>query len=239
MLREYLQYKTLQYIFRTKASTGIIFMGGTALRIFYSSSRFSEDLDFDSGEADREDLEEIAISAVSEFRREGLGCSLSFGKGKAFSAKLKFTDVLQRWELTGHGDEILTLKFDASPQHYLYRAEVRVLNRLDVVVPVPVAPAELLLAQKLFSLINRSRIMGRDIYDASYLFGFAEPDTDYLLGKLPVSSRTEVAGLIMDRLNATSMTKMSEDVESFVPDGNELLRVTLFPQILANWADQQ
>ena len=239
MLREYLQYKTLQYIYRTKTSTGIVLMGGTALRIFYSSGRFSEDLDFDSGEVSRDSLKETAISVADEFRMEDLECTLSFGKGTAFSAKLKFTNILQRWELTGHDDEILMLRFDASPQFYRYRAEMKVLNRLDVITPVPVAPADLLLAQKLYSLINRGRMMGRDIFDASYLFGFAEPDTDYLLEKLQVSSRTEVAGLIMDRLDATGMSRMIEDVEPFLPDRDDLMRVRLFPQILANWADQQ
>ena len=31
MLREYLQYKTLQFIFRAKGSSGLVFTGGTAL----------------------------------------------------------------------------------------------------------------------------------------------------------------------------------------------------------------
>jgi hypothetical protein len=37
------------------------------------------------------------ISVADGFRMEDLECTLSFGKGTVFSAKLKFTDILQRW----------------------------------------------------------------------------------------------------------------------------------------------
>lgn len=238
VLREYLQYKSLQYIFRCRAGAGLVFLGGTALRIFHSSGRFSEDLDFDSGELDGEDLEEIALRVIDEFAREGVACSLSFGKGKAFSAKLKFTEILQRWGLTGHNDEVLTLKFDAAPQHYSYKAEIRILNRLDVVVPVPVTPCDLLLSQKLYAIINRRRVMGRDIYDASYLFGLTKPDVDYLSCKLNASSSEEVGALVLSRLEEIDIDYLAEDVSAFVADRNDLLRIRLFPQILREWMDE-
>lgn len=237
MLREYLQYKSLQYIFSCRAGTGLVFLGGTALRIFYSGGRFSEDLDFDSGDVSRGDLEKIASRVIDEFGREGLACSLSFGKGKAFSAKLKFTDILQSRGLTGHHDEVLTLKLDAAPQHYSYRAEIRILNRLDVVASVPVTPCDLLLAQKLYAIINRRRVMGRDVYDASYLFGLTRPDADYLSRKLNAGSSEEAGALVLSRLEEIDMDDLVEDVSASVADRNDLLRIRLFPQILRDWMD--
>ena len=220
-----------------RVSAGLVFLGGTALRIFFSSGRFSEDLDFDSGEICRADLEEIALRVIDEFGREGLACSLSFGKGKAFSAKLKFTDILQSRGLTNHRDEVLTLKLDAAPQHYNYRAEIRILNRLDVVVPVPVTPCDLLLSQKLYTIINRRRVMGRDIYDASYMFGLTRPDADYLSSKLNASSSGEVGALVLSRLEEIDIDYLAEDVSAFVADRNDLLLTRLFPQILRDWMD--
>ncbi|NOQ21751.1 MAG: hypothetical protein GQ565_03755 [Candidatus Aegiribacteria sp.] len=236
MLREYLQYKTLQFIFRAKESAELVFMGGTALRVFYGSSRFSEDLDFDSKNLSSDDLQGIALTAVNEFKLEAVECNITFGSGSAFSAKLRFTDALQRWELTRHRDEVLTLKFDASPQQYNYVPQVKVLNRLDVIVPVPAASAELILAQKLYAILNRGRIMGRDLYDASYLFGFTEPDMDYLEQKVQISSRKKIEELIVNRLDERSIDDLARDVEPFVPGRNDLLRVKLFPEILRNWA---
>lgn len=236
MLREYLQYKTLQFIFRAKKSGGLVFMGGTALRVFYGSSRFSEDIDFDSKDISSDDLQGIAMTAVNEFKLEAVECDVTFTRGSAFSAKFRFTDALQKWELTRHNDEVLTLKFDASPQRYSYTPEVKVLNRLDVIVPVPVASAELILAQKLYAILNRRRIMGRDLYDASYLFGFTEPDMDYLEQKVHVSSRKKIEELVLKRLAEKSIEDLARDVEPFVPARNDLLRIKLFPEILRNWA---
>ena len=239
MLREYLQYKTLQFIFRAKGSGGLVFMGGTALRVFYGSRRFSEDIDFDSKNISDNDLQRIARAAVNEFKLEAVDCSVTFSRGSIFSAKLRFTDALQQWELTRHGDEVLTLKFDASPQRYNYVPQVKVLNRLDVIVPVPVASAELILAQKLYAILNRRRIMGRDLYDASYLFGFTEPDMDYLEKKVHVSSREKIEELIVTRLGERSIDELVLDVEPFVPGRDDLSRVKLFPEILRNWAGQE
>ena len=47
VLREYLQVKILDQIYRKEVSKGIIFIGGTALRLTRNIDRFSEDLDFD------------------------------------------------------------------------------------------------------------------------------------------------------------------------------------------------
>jgi predicted nucleotidyltransferase component of viral defense system len=236
MLREYLQYKTLQFIFRAKESSGLVFMGGTALRVFYGSSRFSEDLDFDSKNLSGDALQRIALTAVNEFKLEAVECNISFGRGTAFSTKFRFTNILQQWELTRHRDEVLTLKFDASPQRYSYTPRVKVLNRLDVIVPVPAAPAELILAQKLYAILNRRRIMGRDLYDASHLFGITKPDMNFLEQKVQISSRNKIEELILNRLGERSIDDLVRDVEPFVPGRNDLLRVKLFPEILRNWA---
>jgi len=236
MLREYLQYKTLQFIFRAKKSTELVFMGGTTLRIFYGSNRFSEDLDFDSKNLSNDDLQGIAMTAGNEFRLEAVECNVTFNRKSPFSAKFKFTDALQKWELTRHKDEVLTLKFDASPQRFSYVPQVKVLNRLDVIVPIPTAPAELILAQKLYAILNRGRIMGRDLYDASYLFGFTEPNMNYLEQKAQISSRRKIEKLIVNRLGERSIGELVRDVEPFVPGENDLIGIKLFPEILRSWA---
>lgn len=48
ILREYLQLKTLQYVYETARGGSLVFMGGTAIHLFTGSPRFSEDLDFDN-----------------------------------------------------------------------------------------------------------------------------------------------------------------------------------------------
>lgn len=46
--REFIQHQFLRFFYQQPNAQKVFFKGGTALRIFYQSPRFSEDLDFDS-----------------------------------------------------------------------------------------------------------------------------------------------------------------------------------------------
>lgn len=50
VLKEYIQFETLDFLSRHKFNDKLTFIGGTALRIAYNIDRFSEDLDFDCKE---------------------------------------------------------------------------------------------------------------------------------------------------------------------------------------------
>ena len=54
LLREYLQYKILEAIFESPLAEKLTFMGGTCIHIIHGSPRFSEDLDFDNSDIDRQ-----------------------------------------------------------------------------------------------------------------------------------------------------------------------------------------
>src|SRR3989344_4607525 len=53
IFREYLQLIFLSYLYQEKEAGGIIFKGGTALRLIFGSPRFSEDLDFSTNYDDQ------------------------------------------------------------------------------------------------------------------------------------------------------------------------------------------
>lgn len=57
--REYFQHLFLRSLYRLKESKGILFKGGTALRIVYQSPRFSEDLDFSAQIRDYRPIEKM------------------------------------------------------------------------------------------------------------------------------------------------------------------------------------
>jgi hypothetical protein len=48
ILREYLQFKILQVLFESDHAAQLSFLGGTALRIVYDNTRFSDDTDLDN-----------------------------------------------------------------------------------------------------------------------------------------------------------------------------------------------
>lgn len=237
MLTEYLQCKALGYMYGSILSKGLVFMGGTALRIFYGTRRFSEDLDFDLSDVSFQRFTELMESVGKEFGLEGLDCDVSVKRSGAFSGILRFTGILQKWELTAHRDEVLRLKIDGESQNYSYSPEIRILNRFDVTATVPVAPDSLLLAQKLHAILERNRVMTRDLYDSVYLFGRTEPDMRYLLLKQGTDDRLVIAERINGKLAEHDIHRLASNLAPFLPDRNEVRKVELFPEVLTYWAD--
>ena len=64
----------------------------------------------------------------------------------AVAVTLRFPDMLQRWQLSGHRDQVLRIKLDMEPQNWEAPAERRMLARLDVLTPVLVKLGSLDLA---------------------------------------------------------------------------------------------
>lgn len=238
MLTEYLQYKALGFIYGTGASKGLVFMGGTALRIFYGTRRFSEDLDFDSGQLSSENVLEITRRIENGFLLEGVECQVTVRDTGKLSAVIRFPGILKAWGLTGHRDQVLRLKIDGEPQHYDYAPEVRIMNRLDVTATVSVAPDSLILAQKLHAVIQRKRLLGRDLYDAVFLFGRTSPDMAYLLEKQGTDDRLKVTDMIMSRISGYSLSALAVDVSPFLMDRKDSVKVEFFPSVLRDWADK-
>lgn len=125
ILREYLQMKTLKYLYSSPLASSLLFIGGTAIRLVYGSDRFWEDLDFDLRNQDIS-LEKLAQLVQKGLHLEGVNCDVKIHQPKgdgAWSARLRFFNILQRWGLTGHKDEVLLIKLDAEPQYFSYSAE--------------------------------------------------------------------------------------------------------------------
>jgi predicted nucleotidyltransferase component of viral defense system len=70
--REYCQHMTLNYIYRQKRSDGLLFKGGTCLRVLHNSPRFSEDLDFTGLNLRFQDLTAIFGSVARNLKDTGL-----------------------------------------------------------------------------------------------------------------------------------------------------------------------
>ena len=64
----------------------------------------------------------------------------------AVAVTLRFPDMLQRWQLSGHRDQVLRITLDMEPQNWEAPAERRMLARLDVLTPVLVKLGSLDLA---------------------------------------------------------------------------------------------
>jgi len=134
--------------------------------------------------------------------------------------------------LPGHAEELMVIKIDAFPQEFECRPSIRLLNRLDVISKIPVVPPSVLLSQKLYAILSRKRLMGRDVYDASWLLGQTAPDLPYLAAKGGIRDKAELLERLGSRIRSVPMENLVRDVEPFVPGSSGLLRVrTILEQI--------
>lgn len=232
ILREYLQLKTLQYIYGTVYGTSLVFMGGTAIHLFTGSPRFSEDLDFDNRGVSASEFRTLSGEVVQRFALENVACDLVVKEHQGMTAVFRFTDMLQRWGLTGHRDSVLRIKVDTQPQNLDVAPERRILSRLDVFVPVLLTPPSVLLAQKFTALLNRPRTMGRDLYDISWLLGQTKPDYAYLEAKAGIPDTAHLRQAVLDKLATLDIAALRTDVLPFLPSPAEAERVTLFADII-------
>lgn len=232
ILREYLQLKTLQYIYGTTHGTGLVFMGGTAVHLFTGSPRFSEDLDFDNRGVSASGFRTLVDDVAHRFALEDVACDVVVKEHRGMTAVLRFTNMLQQWSLTGHRDSVLRIKVDTEPQNFDVAPERRILSRLDVFVPVLLTPVPVLLAQKFTALLGRPRTMGRDIYDISWLLGQAKPDYAYLQAKAGIPDEGHLRQVVLDKLATLDIPALRADVLPFLPSPGEADRITLFTDLI-------
>jgi predicted nucleotidyltransferase component of viral defense system len=78
ILKEILQFYSLDFIYNSVYGKDLIFTGGSALRICYGLNRLSEDLDFDLEEDKKIDKELLVNDIINYFKKR-----LSFQKIEA------------------------------------------------------------------------------------------------------------------------------------------------------------
>ena len=165
VLREELQKGALTALSRTGSFNHIVFQGGTALRIFYNSPRFSEDLDFVLRGGESFDLtsriEVMERYLSSEFYYlDGLKVYIQKDAGDLQRATIRtFSDApAQRLSVN--------VELFSVPS---YRNSLRILQYPPLNPVVRVEELEEILADKIVAVSLRRYLKGRDIWDIHYL----------------------------------------------------------------------
>lgn len=167
--REYIQLIFLQKLYQLKGSQDIYFKGGTAIRFFYQSFRFSEDLDFTSTTS-RKETENI-LYEVFDFLKVDIKSDLEVVK----------ESIPKRFELDSAKFRLLffpykskhktSIRIDVSFREKPQTKEVGVLIPFDYpITPYPLGvhlSAKELLAEKIRALFKRGK--PRDLFDLWFL----------------------------------------------------------------------
>ena len=235
MLKEYLQLLILDHLATTLYFRKVSFIGGTNLRLIQGIDRFSEDLDFDCKDLDKEEFAAMTDSVVSYLRQNNIDVETRDRpnpKLTAFRRNLYFPEMLFTLGLTGHRDERLLLKIEAQDQGVTYIPEVVNINRMGFFFRVQQPPLDVLCAMKFAAILSRQK--GRDFYDAIFLLSKTRPNMDFLSGRAGISTIDDLKTALAERLKDVDLDQKKRDFSHLVFKATNAERILQFPAIIAS-----
>ncbi|MCC5905736.1 MAG: nucleotidyl transferase AbiEii/AbiGii toxin family protein [Balneolaceae bacterium] len=227
----------MEIIFESRYATHICFLGGTCLRIVHVNNRFSEDLDFDNMDLNENDFQAIANEIEKQLEREGYEVELKTVLKGAWHCHIKFPGLLFDEGLSGHSEEKILIQLDTEPQHFDYDPDRHILNKFDVFTTILTTPLPLLMAQKIYAIINRKRNKGRDFFDLVFLMSRdIKPDYSYLDAKLSITNADALKEKILVKCNQLNMEDMANDVRPFIFDTSDTKKIVRFVDLVKQYS---
>jgi predicted nucleotidyltransferase component of viral defense system len=211
VLREYVQVRFLDQLFRQAPPHSLYFKGGTALRLLFGSERFSEDLDFTALN------ERFAVAELVSRAAHGM--------------RAEFPDLTVRElkTITGYSARItlpgpsahhpLTIKIDVSMRESVIDPQTSPIQ-----TPLPVSAIPLvehlskpeILAEKIRALTNRRK--GRDLYDFWYLLHTGTVvSKDGIEQKLAYYHESFDADVLHKAISSWKEKELYNDIAKFLP----------------------
>lgn len=233
ILKECLQYRILDIIYRSKYADRLVFIGGSAIRIVYQGMRFSEDLDFDNRGLTQEDFQDIAEIVKRELALDGYKVDVKNVFKGAYHCHIRFPGILFEHGLSGHKQQRILIQIDAEPQEYDYSEKKFLINKLGIFRYINTIEPPLLLSQKISACLTRKRAKGRDFFDVVFLMAMTGPDYVYLKKKLGICNKEELITALKDRAGQMNMKSLAREVEPFLFDASQKERILLFE----NWLE--
>lgn len=226
VLREYLQIRFLDEFYKNHNLKNTYFKGGTAIRLLFGSSRFSEDLDFTTYES-KEKLGTILVSVVNKLGSEFPSLTIKeLNTIEGYSAKLYLPT-----EIAKHP---LTIKLDFSQRE---KVVAPVTSPIETGLPIgAVSLVEHLsekeiLAEKVRALMARRK--GRDLFDLWYLLSKGVSfDKDLIDNKLKFYGEKFQNEKLIEAIEQWGQKNIDQDLRRFLPLSqrkiiDQLKRVTL------------
>lgn len=233
LLREYLQVKILGIVFNSVFASKLSFFGGTALRLIYGNTRFSEDLDFDHFGLQREEFDTLAKKVQIGLEENGFKTRITTVSKGAYRCHVRFPGVLFLQKLSPHPEENILIHIDSASHGFSYRPDKKALNKFDVVSEIFVTPPDILLSQKIAAALGRKRAKGRDFYDIIYLLSFTKPNYGYLQQKLNITDPDILRQKLIHHVKTLDLKHLGYDVQKFLFNPNDTQKIELFPKLIA------
>jgi predicted nucleotidyltransferase component of viral defense system len=234
ILREYLQYKILEIIFNSRHAQDVIFLGGTALRIIYNNNRFSEDLDFDNFTLTEEQFADLANEVKRGLELQGYEVEIKNVFKGAYRSYIRLPNVLFDNDMSNLKEEKIMIQIDTVPHVFDYKKDTKILNKFDVFTQIFTTPIDILLSQKIYAALNRSRAKGRDFFDIVFLFPQTKPNYEYLDKKLGIKNGSELKEALLAKTAEFDFDDLAKDIEPFLINGDDGKKVKLFREYVTS-----
>ncbi len=231
MMKEYIQLSILDYLSTTQYIRKLIFIGGTNLRLVKGIDRFSEDIDFDCKEMNKEKFLQMSDDAIHFLKRNGYKVESKDRKSpklKAFRRNIYFPEFLFDIGLSGHRDERFLIKLEAQDQGVIYTPEIKNIKGCGFYFPFPVPPDAVLCAMKATALLERAK--GRDFYDLMFLMAQTKPDYDFLAKRIGIKNAVELKASVKTLLKNTDLTTKTKDFEHLLFNKENNRRILRFKE---------
>lgn len=228
LLREYLQYKILEIIFSSPLSHKLSFLGGTALRMIYDNTRFSEDLDFDNFGLSERDFSQLTKQIKTRLEKQGYQVETRNVFKGAYRCYIKLPKVLYNSDLSDLAEEKIMVQIDTASHDFDYQPDKKILNKFDVFEQINVTPLDILLSQKIFAVLNRKHPKGRDFFDVVFLLQKTKPNYNYLQQKIKISNANQLKEKLTVYSKDLDFNDIIKDVQPFLFNPSDSKKIKIF-----------
>jgi hypothetical protein len=146
----------------------------------------------------------------------------------AFRCYIRLPEILFDQDLSNLKTEKILIQVDTEPHGFSYKPDKVFLNRFDIFTQIAVTPPDILLAQKIYALLNRKRAKGRDFYDVIFLLQQTKPNYDYLKQKISVVDSQTLKKALIAHLKSLNLKDLARDVEPFLFQPSDSKKIVSF-----------
>lgn len=231
VLKEYLQYPVLNFLYKNAKYRNFVFIGGSCLRICHDLPRLSEDLDFDLDKKEFKDLnlEELEKEIAGHFKSK-YSISITTKRQGKKRLYLKFPILHQLGLNHRGGSNFLYVKIETSEKQFEnFKTEVQAVSGYGYNFIVKKHPLEEMMTGKVVAVFTREwfqgvqnevDIKGRDFYDLFWYFqNGVEPDMGTLKTILGIQDENDLKTKLKKRIEASvTPAKLRHDLKNFILD---------------------
>lgn len=234
ILREYLQVKILDSIYKEKLSLNLFFVGGTSLRLLHGLDRFSEDLDFDVDKISEKQIKGLMSAVSNKLKKENIVLDFYHNSTRKRSYfEFRFSDLLHQLRISQNFDEKLTIKFDFERFWRGHKRETSLLKKYGLMANIVTVSLNQILAQKFYAYINRKQTLPRDIYDIIWLIA-QEAKIDKNFCRANKIFETDLIKTALEKFlkEKKALKSFTKKLKPFLIDEANANKLNLFPEAI-------